>query len=347
MGVGDSPDQRVERRVREALAAAFAACEELVEVRPGSEGADLVVSVAERTFAVVVISAGSAAQVAKRAGSAADAAKQLGKRALPLVAAPFMSEAGKRACERAGVAWFDFSGNANIIAPGLRIIIDGRPNRFRRRGRPASVFAPKSARVARWLLMHPGEAISQRELAHAIGISEGFVSRIVGRLRDEHYVVRDAKGALRVADPQVLLDAWQEQYDFSRHTIIQGHVAARSGDALARFVSDTLHANELEYAATGLAAAWQLTHFAAFRIATFFVEAEPSAALHAKLGFRNEPRGANLWFVVPNDVGVFQGAGDQDGLRCVHPVQVYLDLKGHPERSAEAAGHLRSTLLGW
>jgi hypothetical protein len=33
------------------------------------------------------------------------------------------------------------------------------------------------------------------------------------------------------------------------------------------------------------------------------------------------------------------------GVRCVHPVQVYLDLKDHPERSAEAAQQLRRKLL--
>ena len=55
----------------------------------------------------------------------------------------------------------------------------------------------------------------------------------------------------------------------------------------------------------------------------------------------------NLWLAVPNDSGVFQGAVENDGIRCVHPVQVYLDLKEHPERSAEAADRLRTELLTW
>lgn len=99
--------------------------------------------------------------------------------------------------------------------------------------------------------------------------------------------------------------------------------------------------------ATGLAAAWQMTHFAAFRTATFFLADEPSPDLKGKLGFRDEPRGANLWLVVPNDAGVFHGAEPRDGIRCVHPVQAFLDLKGHPERAAEAAAQLRSEALNW
>lgn len=38
---------------------------------------------------------------------------------------------------------------------------------------------------------------------------------------------------------------------------------------------------------------------------------------------------------------------DVDGVPCVHPVQVYLDLKGHPERSSEAAARLRAEALPW
>ena len=101
---------------------------------------------------------------------------------------------------------------------------------------------------------------------------------------------------------------------------------------------------EVEHAATGLAAAWQITHFAAFRIATFFLAEYPSKELREKLGFREDARGANLWLMLPNDAGVFHKAETRDGLRCVHPVQAYVDLKAHPERATEAAERLRSEL---
>ena len=146
---------------------------------------------------------------------------------------------------RAGVSWFDFSGNAHNIAPGIRVIVDGRPNQVRTRGRPASAFAPKSSRVARYLLMHPGEAVIQRDIAQASGVSEGFVSRIVARLEEERYVIREESGAPRVKNPHRLLDAWRDEYRFSKHTTIQGHVAARSGDELARLARDKLKAQSV------------------------------------------------------------------------------------------------------
>jgi len=65
------------------------------------------------------------------------------------------------------------------------------------------------------------------------------------------------------------------------------------------------------------------------------------------IGFRPEERGANLWFTIPNDEGVFTGATNPNGVRCVHPVQAYLDLKAQPERSVEAAEELGKRRLKW
>jgi hypothetical protein len=311
-----------------------------------ASGADLIVK-AGPTFVVEAKWSTHAAAVAAAAKQALGYAARIRKRTVPLVAVPFMGEVGRKACEEAGVGWLDLSGNAHIIAPGIRVIVEGKPNRFKTVGRPRSVFAPKSSRIIRWLLIHAGESLTQREIARATGLDEGMVSRLVARLTADDYLVRDETGAVQAKSPGLLLDAWRDAYQFSRHTLLQGHIAARSGDALLRFVGHTLSEHGVEHAATGLAAAWALTRFASFRIVTVYLPKDPAPDLIERLGFREDPRGANLWLVVPNDAGVFQGAVEKDGIRCVHPVQVYVDLKDHPERSAEAADRLRVELLTW
>ncbi|MBN1609338.1 MAG: MarR family transcriptional regulator [Polyangiaceae bacterium] len=339
-------EKQLVREAPAALAALLDVPKSEVKVeRGGALDADLLVQAAGHPFVLDVLRTVSPGLVVAHAERVASAVKKVRRKVTPLLAAPFMTEAGRRAAESAQVSWFDLSGNAHIVAPGLRVIVDGRPHRFRGPGRPSSVFAPKSARVVRWLLMHPEQAFSQREIARATDMSEGFVSRIVSRLEADAYIARESSRALRVKDRALLLDAWRAEYRFDRHSLIQGSVAARSGDALTRLMSDTLAAAGAEHAATGLAAAWQLTHFAAFRIATFFVEESLSPDLSEQLGFREEPRGANLWLVIPNDAGVFHGAELREGVRCVNAVQAYMDLKGHPERAADAAEHLRSELL--
>ena len=327
---------------------------------------DVVFRAPGRTFVVDFLTAQSAAAggpVGRHAASVRRSAERYGEHALPLLVVPFMSESGRRACSEAGVQWIDLSGNARIVAPGLRIMIDGQPNQFRTPGRPPSVFAPKSARVARQLLMHPNREFTQQEIARATEMTPGFVSRIVARLEAQGYVERsqakrarkspDASGtetrrgrpAIRLRDPTQLLDDWREQYRFDGHRILRGQVSARSGESLVRLVDDALAGASIPHAATGLAAAWQMTHFAGFRIATFFVDQDPSEHLRRTVGFHEVAEGGNLWLVNPNDSGVFHGAELRDGVRCVHPVQAYLDLKAHPERAAEAAESIRTLLL--
>jgi hypothetical protein len=241
----------------------------------------------------------------------------------------------------------DLSGNARIYAPGLHILVEGKPDRYKRRGRPSSTFAPKSSRIARWLLIHPDEPVTQRELARATDTGEGYTSRIVSTLEADGLIVRTGSGAIQPRDPDLLLDAWREDYRFSKHHILRGHVAARSGEALLGTLVEALHRASADYAATGLAGAWLLDRFAGFRIATLYLADEPAPELLENLPFREDERGANVWLVVPNDQGVFHGACEVDSIRCAHPVQVYLDLQAHPERADEAAKTLRANHLRW
>ncbi|MGM0578383.1 MAG: hypothetical protein ACQEXJ_21845, partial [Myxococcota bacterium] len=103
--------------------------------------------------------------------------------------------------------------------------------------------------------------------------------------------------------------------------------------------------SDLPWAATGLSAAWLWTRHADHRLVTFFTSVpvrDPES-----LGLRPVEKGENVWLVVPRDEGVFYAAEEIEGVRCVQPVQAYLDLLGHPERADEAASALRTDLLGW
>jgi len=310
-------------------------------------GVDALVQADSRSFLMAWRASSSPGKLLSAIDQLKQAATASNGDAIPLLVVPYMGKMGRQQCEEAGVAWLDLSGNASIQAPGLRIVVSGQPNLFKRRGRPATPFAPKSARIARWLLMHPGEHFTQQQLARATNMDKGFTSRIIARLEQDHLVVRDERGAVFAPDPDRLLDAWAEDYDFTKHRILRGHVPARSGEELLHRLCDELVAKSVDHAATGLAAAWQMTRFAAFRIVTICLCDDPAPVLLKSLSFREDERGANLWLVVPRDEGVFQGAGYHDGVRCVHPAQVYLDLKAHPERAAEAADHLRAELLRW
>jgi len=312
-----------------------------------ANGYDYSISAPGHRFLVeykVSASAGPLAGAVDQFNKYADANQDKG---LPLIVVPYMGQVGREVCERSGISWMDLSGNAKIVAPGVRIRVEGRPNKYSDRGRPPNVFAPKSSRIARQLLLHPQQFQIQAELARQTGLNDGYVSKIVRRLEQEQYLDANETGAVRPRNPNLLLDAWRDAYDFNRHRIIKGHVPARSGDELLQRIVNSLSREKLKYAATGLSAAWLLTNFTAFRLVTLYVPAIPSRSLLKQIEFSDEPKGANLWLVLPDDEGVFHGSQTHAGIQCVSAVQTYLDLKGQPERAKDAAVELRRKLLNW
>jgi hypothetical protein len=308
---------------------------------------DYSISLPGHCFLVEYKSSASAGQISLAVDQLKRHAEAVPGQGQPLMVVPFMGPVGRDICAKAGMAWLDLSGNARIVAPGLRIRIEGRPNKYLGRGRPPNVFAPKSSRIARELLREPRRFQTQAELVRQTELDDGYVSKIVRRLDQEHFLEVNDAGAVRPRDPDLLLEAWHGVYDFGRHRVLKGHVPARTGEELLQRLAEQFSREGLEYAATGLGAAWLFTHFAAFRLATFYLPSMPARALLKEMEFSDEPRGANLWLAIPDDDGVFQGSQNQAGIRCVSPVQTYLDLKGQQERAKEAAVEFRRQFLSW
>ena len=347
--VNPSIEKRAIAEVPAILANFLELPESKVNVVPqeGKIGPDFLAEAAGYQFLVECKSTGARAPLLMALQQIAEIKGSFQKDAIPLIVVPYMGTSGIDFCRNHELSWIDLSGNVHIKAPGLLIHVEGRPNRFKKVGRPSSVFAPKSARISRQLLIKQEKSYNQRELSQITGLDEGHTSRIVRRLEELNLVVRDDQGSLRPSDPNQLLDAWLEAYDFSKHLIIKGHIAARSGEELLKRITETLAEHQIDYAATGLAGAWQYTHFAKFRLVSLYFADPPGKNLFDRLQFREDDRGANTWLIVPNDKGVFHGSSAQDDILCVHPVQVYLDLKGHPERAKEAASIVRQESLKW
>ncbi|MDY6792944.1 MAG: type IV toxin-antitoxin system AbiEi family antitoxin [Thermodesulfobacteriota bacterium] len=345
----DSTEKQAITKAPGILANLFELPEKTVVVvsQESDSGLNFLLKVAGYNFQVECKSSSSRAPLLMAIRQIAGFRTSFDKNDIPLIVVPYMVRSGMDLCKEHGVSWIDLSGNAHIKAPGLLIHIEGRPNKFKKAGRPANVFAPKGARIVRRLLIDPKQGHNQRELSQITGLDEGYTSRIVRRLEELHLIDRDDKGALKPSNPDELLEAWLEAYDFSKHQIIKGHVAARSGEELLKKMTRILSDQKVDYAATGLAGAWQYTHFANFRLVTLFLADSPGENFFDQLHFREDDRGANTWIVVPNDKGVFHGSSDQAGIVCVHPAQVYLDLKGHPERAKEAASMVRQERLKW
>lgn len=288
-------------------------------------------------------------KTSSRPGLVATAAEQIDALgdvdAIAVLVVPFMTSAGAKSARDRSLNWLDLSGNAQLRTDdGLYIHVEGRPNQYASRGRPSSPFAPKSSRVAHAMLLEPDRWWRQKRLAEVADLDDGHVSRIVRRLADDALLDRQGN-EVRPRDPELLLDAWSDDYRFDRHDIVIGH-ATGSGIDLARELHRRLERAEIDHAFTGLPAAWALNPFARFRLNTVYVHGDPREAADAVELRRNEP-GANVQIVGPDDRGVFLGERELEDLPCVSPVQIYLDLEHLPERSDDAARQLRDDGLLW
>ncbi len=303
----------------------------------------LVASVCGVSFSLRFAPTGSAEQIGEaiRTPPAADSE-------LLLVVVPSMRDPGLRLCAEARVAWIDLAGNAQIEGPGVYVSIRGR-ERPQPRGRRPAPFSARASRVAHRLLLEPHARPSPAELASDSGVALSMVLRAAARYEEAGFLQSDGGRPRRysLVSPDGLLDAWRADYDFSRHTVTKGHVAARSGQELLENVVGAYASAGQAYAATALAAAWLLAPHAGFRLVTLYVEHPPSPDILEPLGFREEPRGANLWLAVARDSEPLERSQETRGIRHVSAVWAYLDLKGHPERSEEAAEELRTQCLRW
>jgi hypothetical protein len=291
------------------------------------------------TFAVLEVTSATGATVHRALTRVTAACRRLDATVLPLIVVPLMGPTGARLCDESGVAWIDAAGNARIRASGLRIHIEGRPDPAPRRGRPASAFAARSARIARLLLRQPDRWRSQAALARESGLGPGFVSRIVSRLEQDGLVRRNAARKVRPADPGQLLDAWKQD----RSNIVRGTVESAAalgpGESTLDRVVALLGETAGEWALGGTAGARWVLERARWPLVDVWVEALPDSAALPKHGMAPTSAGVNVRFLAPKDAWVLRDRIDVDGIPCVTPLQLYLDL---PE--AEAATPLRVRL---
>jgi hypothetical protein len=249
---------------------------------------------------------------------------------------PYMGPKARELATERGLDWLDLSGNADVWTGTTRLLSRGYKNRYPSIGRPRSAFAPKAARITRVLLVDHPRRWTQRELAQATDLSEGHVSRTVMRLEEADLVTK-VGGHIAVADPVLLLKAWEQDYQ-GPHEVVRAHVGARTNEAVLEIASAALQEAGIQHAATGLAGAWSLRPVARHRLVSLLVERLPTA--REAQGIELGVKGGNVELLVPRDSGVFYGA--QDGVAS--PVQVYMDLARGPERSDEAQAELLQLL---
>ena len=344
MGAGGNTYRQVEQRalsiVPELLAELSGDATRTVAASELPETGNFTVYAGDRAFVVVAMSS-SRTSIVDAAIAHLERIGAQSADAVALLVVPYMGPSGAERCRVRNVSWLDLSGNADIAAPGFRVHVEGKANRFPERGRPSTPFAPAGMRVARALLQDPSRWRAARDLAEVTRLPAGTVSKTLARLQELKLVERDAARRVRTSDADLLLDSWAADYQFHLHRVTTWHAPLNAGVEVAKVISQRLTASKIDHAATGLAAAWLYDDgHTNFRTSSLYVTGNFEDSLR-ELGLQRVDRGANLRLIEPADPGVLQFGETIDTIPCVSMVQTYVDLPHDGERATDAATHLR------
>ncbi len=248
-------------------------------------------------------------------------------RAVPVVAAAYLSPRARALLRDRGVGYADTTGNVRIevSTPGLFIVTDGADHDpWPREHKLRSLRGRGAARAMR-AIIDTSPPCGVRELAQSTGASAPTLSRVLDLLEREAIVTR-ARGAVSTVDWQGAIRRWAEDYGQTDSNTPTTVLDPRGLPALEK----RLRATKFAYAATGALAAQRFDPIAPVRLAGIYVT-DPIQAID-RLDLRVTEAGANVVLLEPLDPVVFDRTVERDGLRCVAPSQLAVDLLTGPGR---------------
>ena len=256
-------------------------------------------------------------------------------RAVPVVAASYLSPRARTLLRDYGVGYIDTTGNVRIEAstPGLFISTDGvNRDPWPRDHKLQSLRGRGAARAVRAIVdtMPP---YGVRELAQSTSVSAPTLSRVLDLLEREAIVTR-VRGAVSAVDWQGAIRRWTEDYDQTESNTSTVALEPRGLTVLEK----KLRTTKLRYVATGAFAAQRFDPIAPARQASIYVT--DAIEFIERLDLRETEAGSNVVILEPFDPVVFDRAVDRDGLRCVAPSQLAADLLTGPGREPSQGEHL-------
>ena len=248
-------------------------------------------------------------------------------RAVPVVAAAYLAPRARALLRDRGVGYVDTTGNVRIeiSTPGLFISTDGADRDPWPRDHKLRSLRGRGAARAMRAIIDTSPPYGVRQLAQSTGASAPTLSRVLDLLEREAIVTR-ARGAVSTVDWQGAIRRWAEDYDQTDSNTPTTVLEPRGLPTLEK----KLRAKNFAYAATGALAAQRFDPIAPARQAAIYVTDAPRAI--DRLDLRETEAGTNVVLLEPLDPVVFDRTVERDGLRCVAPSQLAVDLLTGPGR---------------
>jgi hypothetical protein len=260
---------------------------------------------------------------------------------VPILLARYLSPDRQRKCKDEGVNFIDLSGNIFIDYGNLYIERVGFPNRFPERRKGRGPFSDKASLILRKLISETDKIWGIRELAGAIDLDPGFVSRMVKELDKRNYVVR-VNSKIRVRNAKAILDDWVHEYNYKKNRAITSFSLAGNAWEIIEDLSKLKIPDNVNYALSLHAGASLISRYAVFESVHIYVQNQQVADYFIKqLKLKLVDQGENVIFLFPYyKNSAFYDKQKFKGLWLASDIQLYLDLYNYPIRGLEQAEHL-------
>jgi hypothetical protein len=250
-----------------------------------------------------------------------------------IVAASWLSPRSRELLRESQIGFLDHTGNVELRLrkPALYIRADGSPTNPD--PKPSSGPTLRGPRV--WALMRTLIEVTPPytagDLSSALGIDDGYVSRVLQTLADERLISRRPRGPVTAVEWEPLLRKLTETYSFFAANETTTWVAAAGPEQL---LDDIGIAKAGRWAVTGSFVASSLAPVAAPEIAIVYAD-DPER--FAKVGRLLPSKiGANVILAKPHDPIVFQRGWRDAGFPSVSVAQSAIDsLSGTARMPAE------------
>ena len=248
--------------------------------------------------------------------------------------APYISPKSAKICEDAGVGYMDLSGNCKIAFQQVYIYRENFPNKFTIKASLSSLYSPKSERIIRVLLTFPYRPWRTLELAGEASVSPGMITHVKKKLGEEGWIETDSDGFKLIA-PSELLKDWSDHYSLQQNSISEFY-SLKTKPEIENAIAETCRMLKIDYAFSGFSGSNRLAPAVRNQRAMVYVNGDIEL-LAEKLSLKPVSSGANVLLIRPYDEGVLWRLEEENEVRVVTPVQLYLDLVNLHGRGEEAA----------
>lgn len=259
----------------------------------------------------------------------------------PIIVAEYLSPERRELCQREGVFFLDLSGNVFIKYKSLYLERVGFPNMFPEKRKGRGIFSDKASLILREVFKDVKKQWGVRELARAIGIDPGFVSRMGKELEKRDYFIR-VNSKLVMQDPKSILEDWVYEYDYKKNKEMNFFCLSKRPEEILEKIKNKNIPDNIQYALGFQAGANLISPYSVYNEVHIYIDDISCIKWFAdNLNLSEVEEGANLKFLLPHyRNSVFYDIQKKDNLKIVSDIQLYLDLCKYPIRGREQADHL-------